>query len=415
MTASPPPIKAFDAWVIGRLLSGADVNGELETVSAPFRPLADSLAGQSADCRQTAWHWALLLRPDADALIKSVAAVDPSGPPPEADPVRRTAHLGDLAAANQTGRFTWPRWIVRGHVTLLTSDPKVGKTRLGLELAKRVYRHDPWPDGQEPTLPEGTKTLWIAGDRHQDELRDLALAYGLPPEAVLLNADPDSPYGGVLLDDPDTIAALRERVAIERPGLVYIDTTWRATHRKLCREDEVNLLMNPIVAIAQEHDVAILGMMHQSKDGETLGRRLEGLARAVIKLSKPDPEGQPARRKLWVDRANCLEPPPLGVTIHDAGCDFDSNPPEEPIPAPRGRAREKLGKAMVFLTEKLTEGDRKQCELISEWEAQGENKGTMFNAMRAMQDDGRLVIDDTAKPKICHLVKNPAQGQETNS
>src|SRR5262249_42393947 len=143
-----------------------------------------------------------LSREAAEKLIKALDEIDPEGPPPEAAATRRTAHLGDLAGANEARRFTWPRWFVRGHFTLLTSDPKVGKPRVGRELAKRIYREDCWPDGQCPTLPPGTKTLWVPGDRQQDELRELARAYGLPVEAVLLNASPDDPYGGVSLDDP---------------------------------------------------------------------------------------------------------------------------------------------------------------------------------------------------------------------
>jgi hypothetical protein len=412
MASKHPPFKTAVAWHIAGVLSNNNVNGELDNAPEPWRSLIAHLASLPADDRPIAWKGFLCGRADARTLVDAVAAVNPADPPPEPETERRTAHLGDLAAANEAGRFVWPRWIVRGHVTLLTSDPKIGKTMICLELAKRVYRGESWPDGQKATFDEGRKSLWVCGDRHQDELRDLALAYGLPLEAVLLNADPETPYGGVVLDDAETIDALRERVAIDRPGLVFIDTTWRATRRKLSREDEVNMLMDPIVAIAQDHDVAIVANMHQSKDGETLGRRLEGLARAVIKLSKPDPDGQPARRKLWVDRANFLEPPPLGATIRDGGCDFDSKPPEEPPLTPRGRPPKETEKAVNFLIEKLSKGDRKQCELIDEWTTAGGAKGTVFNAMNAMVADGRMVIDKTKPPNMCILVKKPEQGQE---
>jgi hypothetical protein len=370
------------------------------------------LDGLPPEDRQGAFDGFLCGRSDAVQLVKALADIDPDGPPPEAEATRRTAHLGDLAGANVSGRFIWPRWIVRGHFTLLTSEPKVGKTRLMLEIAKRIWLAQCWPDGQEPTFPAGTKTLWVPGDRQQDELRELARAYGLPPEAVLLNASPDEPYGGVSLDEPDNVDALRERVEAERPGLVFIDTVWRATRRKLSREDEVNALMDPIIAIAQDLDVAVTGLMHASRDGETLGRRLEGLARAVIKLSKPDPEGQPERRKFWVDRANFLEPPPLGVTIREAGCDFDSTPPADAVPSRGGRPAKASPAAVAFLTEKLSGGDRKGVDLVDEWVAKGGSKGTVFNARDAMAADGRLIVDDSVKPQVWHLVRNPAEGQE---
>ncbi len=59
-------------------------------------------------------------------------------------------------------------------------------------------------------------------------------------------------------------------------------------------------------------------------------------------MSKPDPDGQPDRRKLWVDRANFREPPPLGCTIGENGVSFDHNrrpTPNRPGPALAARPR----------------------------------------------------------------------------
>src|SRR5262249_50929084 len=154
----------------------------------------------------------------------------------------------------------------------------------------------------------------------------------------------------------DNVNLLRELVEAERPGMVFIDTVWRATRRRLNREDEVNMIMTPIVSIAQECDVSIVGLMHLSKDMDTLGRRLEGLSRGIMKMFRPDPKGQPDRRRLEAI-GNFKEPPPLGVTIRDGGCDFDSNPPDEPARNLGGRPPQKCDKAVAFLTERLTDGD----------------------------------------------------------
>ena len=401
-------------WALSRLLSGAPINEELEAVSGPYRRLVDHLAALPVGERQGAFNGFLTGHSADEAIdiIKAVADIDPTGPAPSHKAKRLTAHLGDLAGFQSAGRFVWPNWIVGSHFNLLSSDPKIGKTYLTLDLARRIYFGLPWPDGQDPTLPEGTKTLWVCGDRHQDELRDYAAKFGLPNEAILLNASPAEPYGGWDLDNPDNIKTLGKRVEIDRPGLIIIDTLWRATRRKLCREDEVNALMDPLITMAQEFDVAILGLMHLSKgqDGkgqDTLGRRLEGLARAILKLFKPDP-GQPDRRKLIVT-GNFKEPSPLGVTFCHGKCEFDSHPPEERAPGKAGRPPEKLDEAIEYLESKLSNGDRKGCELIKEWEAEGEAKGTIFNARDAMRDAGRLVVDDSKKPQIWRLVQAPSQ------
>jgi|SRR5271166_1072054 len=392
---------------ISRLLSDQPLNGELDSLSGTMKAIVDHLASLPIEGRQAALDTIVAVVPGGEELRAAVVNDDPLGPAPATAVKRRSAHLGDLTSSQAAGRFIWPNWIVRAHFTLLSSDPKVGKTHLGLDLARRIWFAETWPDGQPPTFPAGTTTHWICGDRHQDELRERATAFGLPPEAVRLNAIPEEPYGGWDLDNPDNLDLLRELIETEHPGLVFIDTVWRATRRRLNREDEVNTIMTPIVSIAQQCDAAIMGLMHLSKDQDTLGRRLEGLARGIIKMFKPDP-AQPDRRRLEVI-GNFKEPPPLGVTIRDGGCDFDFNPPTEPARNLGGRPPEKCDKAIAFLTEKLTGGDRKACDLVNEWLALGESKSPFFGAKKAMEEDGRLVVDDSKKPQIWHLIKTESE------
>ncbi|MFI5458036.1 MAG: AAA family ATPase [Isosphaerales bacterium] len=393
------------------MLSGSALNGELEGVPTHYRRLLDHLVGLPVENRRGAFMAFLTSRSDDEAkdIIKAVADIRPNEPAPVPETRRLTAHLGDLSRSNGADRFVWNNWLVRGHFNLLSSDPKIGKTYVTMDLARRMYFAEPWPDGQPPTFPRGTKTLWVCGDRHQDELLAYATSFGVPPEAILLNANPDEAYGGWDLDNYANVKSLRNRVEAEKPGLVIIDTLWRATRRKLYKEDEVNLLMDPLITISQECDVAILGLMHLSKDADTLGRRLEGLARAILKMSRPDPS-QPSRRTLWVN-GNFKEPPPLGVTLRDGGCDYDSNPPEQREPGKAGRPPEKALKAMTFLENKLADGDRPGCELIDEWKALGESKATLFNARNAMEAAGQLVVDKYAKPQLWRLAGDD-RGQE---
>jgi len=406
-----------DAWAIRHQLTGATLNGELEFVSAPFRRLTDHLNGLPVEARQARLDGFLcsLSAEAAGAMIEALAAIDIAAPPPEPER-RRSAHLGDLLTSQAAGRFVWPSWIVRGHINLLSSHPKVGKTHFMLDLARRIWFAEPWPDGQPPTLPAGTATLWVCGDRHQDELRERAEAFGLPPEAVRLNALPGEPYGGWDLDDERNVELMRELVEAERPGLVVIDTVWRATRRKLRCEEQVNLLFSPIIDIAQTTDTAFVGLMHLSKDGETLGRRLEGMARSVIKLFKPDPDGQPDRRKLVVI-GNFKEPPPLGVTMGDTGCAYDFSPPSEPASSKGGRPDTDRDKARKFIREALATEDGQigntLCEACSA--ATGVSESTFWRAVRDMAKTGELTTrggKGTGQQTSLHLTAE--QGGESD-
>lgn len=372
----------LDAWVMRRLLADLPLNGEIDLLSGVHKAMASYLANIPLQGRQAAMDAMLALQSDRDAIITALAAVDPLGPLP-ATVKRRSAHLGDLATANGVSRFIWLNWIVRAHFTLLSSNPKVGKTRFALELAKRIWEGKGWPDGQKPTFPAGTPTLWVCGDRHQEELRDLANEYGLSHEAVRLNALPQEPWGGWDLDNPDNVKLLRELVENEHPGLTFIDTVWRATRRRLNREDEVNTIMTPIVTIAQECDASIMGLMHLSKDMDTLGRRLEGLSRGIMKMFKPDP-GQPNRRRLEVI-GNFKEPPPLGVTLRDGGCDFDSNPPKDPEAPRRGPAPEGLEKCVDWLKKYLTPNPAQVQEIRTASDKAGFSSGTLYRAKEELK------------------------------
>ena len=395
------------AWTFAAIVSDQPLNGEIDLLSGIHRSMADHLAGIPPGERTTILTAMATALPDGPAFLQSVFDADPSKPCPVRER-RRAAHTGDLSAASESNRFIWKNWITRSHFTLLSSHPKVGKTRFALEIAKRIYTASLWPDGQPATFPVGTKTLWVCGDRHQDELRAAEQEHGLPVGTILFNALPEEPYGGWDLDNPDNVNLLHELIRIERPGLVFIDTVWRATRRRLYREDEVNTLMNPIITIAQECDTAIVGLMHLSKDMDTLGRRLEGLSRGVMKMFKPDP-GQPNRRRLEVV-GNFKDSPPLGITLRDGGCDFDSNPPSDVVRNPGGRPPVKCEAAVQFLTEKLASEDRKWCDLVKEWLDKGEAKPRIFDARTLMEEDGRLVVDDSGKLLVCHLVKESDNG-----
>jgi hypothetical protein len=75
----------WDAWVLGRLVCGQALNGELEAVSPRFRRVAEHLAARPPEARPDAWDAFLCGRDDRDRIIWALAAVDPEGPAPEAD------------------------------------------------------------------------------------------------------------------------------------------------------------------------------------------------------------------------------------------------------------------------------------------------------------------------------------------
>ena len=217
----------FDAWAIGRSLTGESCNGYLAEVSEPLRPLVSLLEETTPTDRAAAWEAAIAARADRDEMLEAIAGQDPSGPPPRI--TRCYATLEDIALIMSSQPWLWPGWIAEGVLNALASDPGVGKTRFALDLARRLWHGLPWPDNQPNKLPAGTRTLWIQGDRNFAEMLQCARDFGLPDNAVVLGSSPEDPTGSLDLDDRGTLAALADRIAASAASLVIIDTVGMTT------------------------------------------------------------------------------------------------------------------------------------------------------------------------------------------
>ena len=98
-------------------------------------------------------------------------------------------------------------------------------------------------------------------------------------------------------------------------------------------------------------------MLHLSREGQALGRRTKGLTRTLIHLECPDPD-QPARLRLWVEKSFDVKPPALGVTMGEAGNEYDDDPPEgededASVPRKRGKVPFKLDACKEWLADQL--------------------------------------------------------------
>lgn len=400
-------IPPLDGWTLARLLTGEPLNGEIEAVSGRFRPLVLHLAALDAEARQTAFRGFLCGFPEADAVVKTLAGINPSGPPPEAEPPERCATLGDVRRLVADEQWAWKGWLAAGVLNGLAADPGTGKTIMAAELARRFWFRDNLPDGQPNPLPEETRTLWVPGDRHYTQLIGLADKLGLPDHAVIFNAPAGDPTAGLDLDDPAELDALAGRIRAESPGVVIIDTVGMTTGRNLCRPEDAREYFGPLMDLARRAAIPFLLLTHLSRDGQALGRRINGACRLVWKMTAPDPDGQPNRRRVWVDKTYAEKPGPLGMTIAEAGCDFDFRPPTAPDPAKPGRPQNERGQAARFIRESLTrENDRIGNDLCAEWEATGGNEKTFWRAVKDMEAAGELTTEGgrgTGKQTVLHL------------
>jgi AAA domain len=412
-------IRSPDAWTLRRLLCGEAVNGELQAVSEPFRRLADMLATLPLQARQGAWDGFLCGQSEPDALVKALAAADPLASCPEADETNsRPATLADVRKIMAEAQWLWNLYIPAARIVGIAAYEGIGKTRFATDLARRIWFALPWPDGQPATLPQGTPTLWVCADGQHDDLAAAVEALGLPDEAIVFNTTADEPYGGTELDTTEDRDRLEGFIRQVRPGLVFIDTLTNATSFDLCRATENKAMMTPIRDIAQRTQTTIIPLLHLSKEGQALGRRIKGMTRTILQLDCPDPE-QSGRLRLAVTKSFAKKPPSLGVTMTDAGNDYDHTPPTVPAPGKPGRPAESRDKAERFICDALTlENDQIGNDLRAEWEKSGESGKTFWRAVDVMAEAGTLVKDGgrgTGKQIQLHLIGSKPEPDPTTA
>lgn len=309
-------------------------------------------------------------------------------------------------------RWLWPHWIIDAQLTVLAAEPAAGKTRLTLDLCRRMWHCEPWPDGCLATRPMRTASFWVCADRNHGEIVHAAEAFGLPDEAVYFNATPTEPFGGIKLDDPSEIRAMRRRIKACRPGLVVIDTINKATRLALYRPEDAERFFGPLLDVARDLQVPILALTHLAKSGDALDRRIHGTARVMIKMAKPEGDEITTRRRLWVAEIREGRPPAaLGVEMGDAGNEYNGNPPS--LAAPPSASKGAAGKtpsavraAMDWLSAKLAEGPIFCRAAIADAVEAGHGKRTFFKAVKELG-----VV--TEGPKGNRFYRLPKPGEES--
>jgi hypothetical protein len=240
------------------------------------------------------------------------------------------------------------------------------------DLIRRIKHGEPWPDGTPIELPNDSKTLMVMSDNHHDEMVDLARAFGID-DCIYLNAEKDAPREGTTLETADDLAKLGQRIDTVKPIFVIVDTIGNCTSLNLCKPEDAKTFFSGLQVIAAKHDVAVICVTHLNATGGVLGRRALEKVRSAIRLTQPDPTGQPDRRWLGIIKSNVKSPPPLGVTMTATGNEYDDDPPSAPgdEPGQRGRPAAKRDACADWLRDQLADGPR----LLGELRAKGELAG----------------------------------------
>ncbi len=336
-------ILPYDAWALARLMADLPVEAaELAAVSEAFRSLADRLAAVPPDRRPDILDYALLLRPDRDAINRAMADAVPTGPPPAPDAAAADGAPPNVAKPRTTVRLTradtiapkavewlWRNRIPRGMLSLFSGDPKLGKSYLMFAMAAAVSRGVALP-GDDPPKGPGSVIIMSAEDDPARTIIPRLIAAGADLsrvhilESVIISEGVEAPPSlrADMLAIEDAARRLPDlQLIIIDPVSAYLDGV--DDHKNA----QVRGVLSPLKALAERLNVATVLVSHHAKSGGTNGKHrvigsiaYVGACRAnwMCVRDKDDPTG---RRVLLLDNGCNLAPtqPGLVYVIEDRG------------------------------------------------------------------------------------------------
>ncbi len=165
--------------------------------------------------------------------------------------------------------WLWEPVLARGKLAILDGDPEAGKTFLVLDLAARLSRGGPLPDGQKLARPLTTLIL-TAEDDAADTIRPRADATGADLGRVIVVApDPADPDPAPLPTFPDDIPTLERWIRAHRADLVVIDplSAFLSPTLSANSDQAVRRVLTPLAALAARCGCVILLVRHLNKYG----------------------------------------------------------------------------------------------------------------------------------------------------
>lgn len=158
-------------------------------------------------------------------------------------------------------QWLWPGRIPLGKVTILQGDPGLGKSTLALDIASKISRNFPMPDGSVSALSEPAAVfLMSAEDGLADTIRPRLDAAGADQERISVPQDRHFlvPRDADLIGD--SVKQTNARLVILDPLAAFLDgsiNSWNNQH--------VRRALAPLAHVADQTGAAILVLDHLNK------------------------------------------------------------------------------------------------------------------------------------------------------
>jgi putative DNA primase/helicase len=180
--------------------------------------------------------------------------------------------------------WLWKGWLACGEFHVLAGAKGTCKSTVVFDMAAVVTKGAYWPNGKE--CPQGDVLLWSGEDKAANTVMPRFLAAGGDPAHLYIvrssiDVQGERPFDPAT-DLPALIAAMRK---IPNLRFVVIDPVVLVVLGNSGKNAEVRRALQPLVALAEEMSIAILGITHFTKGSAAydLSERVtESLASAAV-------------------------------------------------------------------------------------------------------------------------------------
>ena len=167
-------------------------------------------------------------------------------------------------------RWLWPHWLSLGKLHLLAGSPGTGKTTIAVSLAATITSGGAWPDGGGQTEP-GDVLIWSGEDGIADTLLPRFLAAGGDRRRLHFAGDVSESGRSRPFNPATDLQRMVDAAEFMRElKLVVLDPVVAVMQGDSHKNSETRRDLQPLVSLAEQLDVAVLGVTHLSKG--TTGR-----------------------------------------------------------------------------------------------------------------------------------------------
>lgn len=188
--------------------------------------------------------------------------------------------------------WLWKGWLAKGKLHILAGAPGTGKTTITMSLAAIVSASLEWPDGKQAS--GGDVLIWSGEDDPADTLVPRLQEMGADLSRVHFISGVHDDRGSRSFDPAEDIKRLAVNIQERRPALLIVDPIVSAVSGDSHKNTETRRGLQPLVDMAKEANLAVLGITHFSKgtSGRDPVERITGslafgaLARVVFVAAK---------------------------------------------------------------------------------------------------------------------------------